>query len=338
MGQYPVCAICSEKENEENLNFNNKNYIISDNNTTSIMDRPILKDNKSNHPPPLSYIGATNTTVREGFGIIKWTNDCFFKGNFHNDIPSGWGIYCSPKNGTYKGEYYQDLPNGYGIYEHITESNYEGYWVNEKQEGYGIEQWNDGSFYSGKFYNGKKSGIGTYIFSNGNIYMGEWEQNTMNGFGIYCYGKKHIYMGQWMNGLRDGYGEIYGAGGCSYFYGYFRNNIQNGFFMFYNSKSGKIIVGFNTNGKIDGIVKIFKSDKEGKLLIVQNGHKLKEIKNEEEIAEYLESHKQKYFKNQIFWEYFIMKREELERILKNKCDLDEFNETQELLGNFGDYK
>ena len=79
----------------------------------------------------------------------------------------------------------------------------------------------------------------------------------MNGFGIYSYGKGHIYMGQWMNGLRDGYGEIYRAGGYNYLYGYFRNNIQNGFFMFYNSKTGKIIIGFNTNGKIDGIVKTF---------------------------------------------------------------------------------
>ena len=160
----------------------------------------------------------------------------------------------------------------------------------------------------------------------------------MNGFGIYSYGKGHIYMRQWMNGLRDGYGEIYRAGGYNYLYGYFRNNIQNQFFMFYNSKTGKIIIGFNTNGKIDGIVKTFKGKKEGKLSVVQNGHRLKEIETEDKILEYLESHKQKYFKNQRFYDYFIMKRDELEKILKNKCNLDEINETNELLGDLGDYK
>ena len=339
MGQYPVCAFCSENEKEQNLNIKNKKTNIPEKNPPPcIMDLPIIKDNTSHYPPPLSYIGATHTTIREGFGIIKWTNDCFFKGIFHNGVPSGWGIYCSPKNGTYKGEYNNDLPNGFGIYDHITNSNYEGYWENEKQEGYGIEQWHDGSFFSGKFNMGKKTGIGTYIFDNGNIYMGEWEQNKMNGFGIYSYGKGHIYMGQWMNGLRDGYGEIYENKGCNYFYGYFRNDIQNGFFMFYNCKTGKIIIGFNTNGKIDGIVKIFKNKKEGKLLVVQNGQKLKEIEKEEKIREYLESHKEKFFKNEMFRGYFLMTREELEIILKNKCDLEEIRDTYELIGYLGDYK
>ena len=59
------------------------------------------------------------------------------------------------------------------------------------------------------------------------------------------------------------------------------------FFMFYIIKSKKIIIGFNNNGKIDGIVKYFKDKIEPKLFLVKNGRKIKEIDNEEKINDFL---------------------------------------------------
>ena len=334
MGQSPICSFCNEEEEKEQNLITTKatNFFISQtktNNTTSI-DRTFLRSKNFNYPLNLTYLGHNSYIVQEGFGIINFNNNSIFKGIFHNGVPCGWGIYEDPTNGVFKGEYDNDKPKGYGIYMHITESWYEGYWNNEKQEGIGIENWVDDSIYSGEFIEGKKCGIGVYIFPNNNIYLGEWSQNLMNGWGIYNYGKSNIYMGEWKNGLRDGYGEIYDSSN-NYFFGFFRNNLENGFFMFYNTKYGKIIVGYNTNGKADGIVKYFKRQKEGKLIIIKNGRIIMEIEDEIQIKTYLnnKSNFDDKIMNKYYHKYFYMKRDILERILIKKCneiDIDEINE------------
>jgi len=140
-----------------------------------------------------------------------------------------------------------------------------GYWKNDRQDGIGIEKWQEGVEYVGEFSMGKKQGIGKYVFPNGYIYYGEWEQNLMNGYGLYLFDQNKIYIGEWLNGLKDGYGEIYGEN-HNYFFGFYRNNTQNGFFLSYNDKTGKIIVGYNANGKIDGIAKYFMPENEGRIL------------------------------------------------------------------------
>ena len=337
MGQSPVCSFCSEQEDEQNLNTKkNNNLYIIENKDISIMDRPILKENKNTNFLNLSYIGGFSTSNLEGFNILRWTNNIEFKGFFHNGSPNGWGIYTYPQNGIFQGEYENDHPNGYGIYKHITDSTYEGNWVNGKQEGYGIEFWNDGAIYKGQFFQGKKSGMGIYIFPNKNIYLGEWSQNLMNGYGIYSYGKNQLYLGHWVNGLRDGYGEVYGPKN-SFFFGFFKNNLQNGFFMFYNTKSKKIIIGFNINGRIDGMLKYFRGNQEEKLIIVRNGRKIKEIDNEEKIYNYLNDpnnfqNSQSFIKDKNFHKYFLMKRNQLENILIQKCNLEDIEQINERLG------
>ena len=297
--------------------------------------RALSRENKTPNSFNLNYMGGYSTIYREGFGIIRWANNCEFKGLFHNGISTGWGIFSHPQNGTFRGEYENDCPNGYGIYKHITDSTYEGNWVNEKQEGYGIEKWQDGAAYRGQFIYGKKNGIGLYIFPNKNIYLGEWTQNLMNGYGIYSFGTNQLYMGEWVNGYRDGYGELYGPN-HKYFYGYFRNNLKNGFFMFYNSKSRKIIIGYNTNGKLDGVIKCFRGRTEVKLIIARNGKKIKEIENEEKINKYLNEPKHfepdhPFIKDKTFNKYFFMKRNDLEKILMGKCSSGDYEQINERL-------
>lgn len=339
MGQSPVCSFCSDQEKEQNLKDKNKNILIIENKDASIMDRPILKENKISNSLNISYIGGYTTSSMDGFNILRWSNNSEFKGIFQNGIPNGWGIFTHPNNGIYQGEYEDDNPNGYGIYKHITDSIYEGEWVNEKQEGYGIEEWKDGAIYKGEFNQGKKNGIGIYIFPNKNIYLGEWSQNLMNGYGIYSYGKNQLYMGQWVNGLRNGYGEIYGPKN-DYFVGFFKNNLKHGFFMFYNIKTRKIIIGFNKYGKIDGILKCFRGNQEEKLIIVKNGRKIKEMDNEEKINNYLNEpdnfdSNQAFMEDRSFNEYFLMKRNELEDILIQKYNSEDIDQINERLGKKG---
>lgn len=331
MGQTAVCPCCVDKEKDQQLTATKDNDLMyTDNKSLNLMENPILKSTRDCCPLRLSYFGANTTSIQEGFGIVRWSNDCEFRGEFHKGVPNGWGIFTSPDNGVYQGEYENDKPNGFGIYMHITNSSYEGYWYNEKQDGYGIEVWKDGAEYKGEFSQGKKNGVGIYIFPNKNIYLGEWEQNKMNGYGIYCYENKFLYCGEWLNGLRDGYGEIYGPKN-TYYFGFFKNNVQNGFFMFYNSKSKKIIVGYNINGKIDGIAKYFKKGLEGKLIVIKFGKRIKEMTNEDKINDYLNNSNNfepnhSFVRDKQFNHYFYMNREELENILLDKIKTVDYDE------------
>ena len=328
MGSQTICAFCEDKESDENLinHTNNFTYIGS--------KKEIFNENNIDiDENPLSFTftptGINYSKIISDFGIIKWSNNSIFKGYFKNNIPNGWGIYFHHTNGVFQGEYYNDQPNGFGIFKHENESNYTGYWKNERQDGIGIEKWQEGMEYTGEFSMGKKQGIGKYIFANGYIYYGEWEQNLMNGFGIYLFEQNKIYIGEWVNGLKDGYGEIYGQN--NYFFGFYRNNTKNGFFLFYNDKTGKIIIGYHTNGKIDGIAKYFLPESEGKILILRNGHQIKEIKNLQDI-ENSKDDKDSIYKNQLN-KYYYMNRNEIEEVLKEKIKNENYYEMLELLKN-----
>ena len=103
--------------------------------------------------------------------------------------------------------------------------------------------------------------------------------------------------------------------------------------MFYNTKTKKIIIGFNYNGRIDGVVKYFRGRQEGKLILVRNGRKLKEIDNEEKIYNYLnDPNNLSFIKDKRFNKYFFMNRNQLENILIEKCNLEDVEQINERLG------
>ena len=326
MGTQAICAFCDDKEPDENF-VNHTNNFSYKGVTPHFNEEDLIQEES-----PLSFrfrpSGIDYSKIISDFGIIKWSNNSIFKGYFKNNIPNGWGIYFHHTNGTFQGEYYNDQPNGFGIFIHENDSTYIGYWKNERQDGFGEEKWPEGMQYLGEFSMGKKNGIGRYTFPNGNIYYGEWEQNLMNGFGIYLFDQCRIYIGEWLNGLKDGYGEIYGQNN-NYFFGYFRNNSQNGFFLFYNDKTGKIIVGYNVNGKVDGIAKYYMPENEGRILILRNGHKIREIKNLEDLVK-SEDENDITLKQQLN-KYYYMNRNEIEEILKEKIGNENYFEMLDLL-------
>ena len=340
MGQTPVCSTCSENEKDIEIKEqkSKQKILTTENKPISQNDSPILKEKNDLNDFNLSYMGGYTTAIKEGFGILRWENNCEFKGNFHNGVPSGWCIYYNAKRGKYSGEYEDNKRNGYGIFHHISNSIYEGNWINEKQEGIGIEKWKDGSLYQGEFINGEKCGIGIYFFPDGSIYLGNWKQNKMNGYGVYSYDNKNkLYMGEWLNGVRNGYGEIYSNNNHTYYFCFFKNNIQHGCFMLYNIKTKKIIVGFYNNGKVEEIVKYFRRREEGKLMVVKNGRKIKEIENEAKIGQFLNDKynfgkNSQFMKYKGFQKYFFMKRNELEKILNDKIDIEEINSINARLG------
>ena len=57
MGQSPVCSFCSDQEREQNLNSQN-NFLIPENKNITLMERPILKENKETNSFNLKYIEA----------------------------------------------------------------------------------------------------------------------------------------------------------------------------------------------------------------------------------------------------------------------------------------
>ena len=311
------CSFCNNNPPpEQNISLSR--------NTFSIMDTPIQKENfdpnnfiflTSNNNINSMNLNNTNSTSLE-VGIIKWHNDSFFKGTFHNNISNGWGIYTHPLVGTYKGFFVNDIPKGYGIYTHVNKSVYEGEW-DEKQYGIGVEKWVDGSFYEGGFENGCKKGIGKYVFMNGDVYYGEWENNLMCGKGIFCC-RNWIFLGEFLNGVKFGYGEYFVDE--SLFVGYFKNNLQNGFFMFFNRE--KIVVGFKLNGKIDGLCRVIDKNEE-KFMFLRDGKKNRKfVFDKEKIEDFFEENNKKFIC------YFRKNKKELneeyEKRMKFKKEIEEF--------------
>ena len=91
------------------------------------------------------------------------------------------------------------------------------------------------------------------------------------------------------------------------------------------------------NGKVDEIVKYFRRKEEGKLMVVKNGKKAKEIEKVEKIEHFLNNKdnfgkNSQFLKNRSFQKYFFMKRDELENILNNKIDMEDINDICKRLG------
>ena len=83
-------------------------------------------------------------------------------------------------------------------------------------------------------------------------------------------------------------------------------------------------------------MKYFRGQQEGKLIIVRNGRKIKEIDNQIKIKKYLNDpnniEKNNFFMDKKFLNYFFMKRNQLEKILIERCDMNEFEQINERLG------
>lgn len=80
--------------------------------------------------------GSGESTQRNGFGLITWSDGEYYAGQFAAGRQSG-------------------LKEGYGVYSFVDGRVYEGQWLNDLRHGYGVQWSADGSvFLAGRWDNG----------------------------------------------------------------------------------------------------------------------------------------------------------------------------------------
>jgi hypothetical protein len=214
----------------------------------------LLKKKKFKHQGHITIDPNTNEKIKNGFGIITWTDNCKLLSFFRDNKARGASMFTNPKHNTkFVGMYTKNKPLGFGIFTNSFGTKFEGYWTNNVLSGPGEVIWKDGTFYRGDFENNKRNGIGIYRWPDGTIYEGEWNDDKMTGYCEIIYNDKRIYQGNVLNGMMNGYGEFSWEDGKKYI-GYYKNDLKSGFGAFiWSIKPFQGYVGFWRCGKVNWI-------------------------------------------------------------------------------------
>ena len=284
---------------------NNSNYNLNDKNIKYKYlgyYKSLIDDNKN------------SKIIKNGFGIIIFSDNTIFKSNFKENKATGFGHYIDKNNiEEFIGEYENNIRNGFGIYTiNISINNnhkYYGYFNSNGLNGIGIEESNECEYiYYGEFLNNKKHGYGTLKWNDGTIYEGHFDKNQINGYAIINYPGNKVYKGKVNEGKLDGFGEFLWPEGKKYC-GYYKNDKKDGFGIFFWDlqnikyfdervsilKNIKAYVGFWNEGYMNGFgLRI--SDGIIKYGLWKNGKKMMWIDNVEHAKNYFKNNQKKYLK------------------------------------------
>ena len=172
------------------------------------------------------------------------------------DFVNGFGKLTDSNGDEYIGYWKNSQANGVGVYTRKKIISYRGWWKNDKQDKFGIEKWPKLDFV-GDYLNGVKEGYGIMNIKYG-IYEGEMKGGNFNGIGKFIFNDKRKYEGEFINNKMEGYGILY-LPGDKIFVGHFKDDLQNGFGVFYTNK--KIYIGFWQNSLLEGEVIIGEGNK-----------------------------------------------------------------------------
>jgi len=143
------CLLC----NENILKINLKEHVENK------CKLGIFKDLMNN-----KYIGENKNKIKEGYGIMHYSNGSKYEGEWKNNKREGYGIFYFSNGDKYEGEFKNNKREGYGIQYYSNGSRYEGDWKDHKKEGYGIQYYSNGSRYEGEWKDHKKEGYGIIYF------------------------------------------------------------------------------------------------------------------------------------------------------------------------------
>ena len=202
-------------------------------------------DNKRRKYPKLtqdifSYEGEWKNGKRDGIGILVKKEIAKFIGEFVEDKVCGFGKLIDVNGEKYIGYWKESQASGLGIYSRKEIISYKGYWDNDKQNGFGTEKWPNLE-YIGEYLNGDKEGYGVLNIRDG-VYEGEMKDGNLNGIGSFLFKDKRKYQGEYINNKIEGYGILTWPDG-KVFVGTFRDNLEDGFGVFYTSKKYILVFG-----------------------------------------------------------------------------------------------
>jgi hypothetical protein len=150
----------------------------------------------------LGYMSRTSL-LQDGFGLLIFSNNDIYWGNFVNGIIEGQGTYYWADGSYYTGAFTNGLKNGQGTFYWSDNTIYVGEWANDQRDGYGELYLANGDIYSGQWNNDAVNGLGKYTFTNGIYDQGSFEN------GIMTYGTRYnsdgtiYYTGKFSNGMPD---------------------------------------------------------------------------------------------------------------------------------------
>lgn len=124
------------------------------------------------------YKGMFVYDLKDGIGILKWSDGRVYKGEFVDDRHHGQGVLLYPDGSAYKGEFRHNTREGKGEARFAGGGGYVGYWKGGVSDGHGQCTWSDGSIYLGEWRNGKMHGHGIELRADGSVrHEGLFEEN-----------------------------------------------------------------------------------------------------------------------------------------------------------------
>ncbi len=156
------------------------------------------------------YIGHWKNKVRNGFGIMIWSDGDDYTGMWNDDQMEGIGKFKNTLTGsTYEGYFLQDNISNYGIETWSNGSIYEGEYMDNKKNGLGLLKFDDGSYYKGEFQDNEINGYGSFYKKDGSHFQGYYVKNKLNGLGILTTRDNKVYHGEFIDNIKDGFGILY---------------------------------------------------------------------------------------------------------------------------------
>ena len=298
------------QNNQQNININEEDMdeqkklfpkIILSKDSNMFKDTLFLQQNNNNKDPrnaPLdgkrrkypilykdeySYEGEWKNGKRDGLGILIKKEVAKYIGEFNENKMAGFGKFLAENGDEYIGYWEDNKANGLGIYNKKGYISYKGWWKNDKQNGFGIENW-PSLEYSGEYLNGKREGYGIINIKVG-TYEGQMKNDNMNGIGSFSFIDKRQYRGEFLNNKLEGYGILTWPDG-KVFIGCFKNDLINGFGVFYTNS--KIYIGVWNNMLL-----------EGEIIVIEGGKRKKELWEKGKCNKILPSNHKIYFEKYV---------------------------------------
>lgn len=166
------------------------------------------------------YTGEIVKGIRQGYGIMKFSNYDIYKGDWEDGKMQGIGTY----------KFFNSKEDRYT-------NQYEGQFNMSVREGVGKMTYANRDVYLGTWQNNCRTGSGICWFGNGDIFQGIWKLDQMIR-GVYRKPNGEIYDGEIKDGKFNGYGKLFWPRSGKWFEGIFSDNKLYKGMMF--SSDGKI--------------------------------------------------------------------------------------------------
>ena len=121
-----------------------------------------------------TFDGEWENGKPNGYGVLKFNNGDYYKGNLKNGKFDDDKGYFKEANGyfEYEGNFKDGKFDGEGVAKWKDGKKYTGFFKNGKFDGKGIYEWPDGRKFDGSYKKGLKHGDGKIYLNDGTVYIG----------------------------------------------------------------------------------------------------------------------------------------------------------------------